>query len=146
MPWLWARSCGRGKEELGLGAGLSHAHPRSARSPSHSPPVSGRRSGVYLFTSGLRQLLPLFPVSASSPCSFFPPPSGSESAASQWCDLRIGCSRPSYSSYATSFPRRYKSYCTAPVSLRPSELEMQLLGASEAGELGAEAAGEVRAM
>ncbi|KAH0512757.1 Protein BTG1 [Microtus ochrogaster] len=36
--------------------------------------------------------------------------------------------------------------CTAAAALRPSELEMQLLGSSEATELEAEAAGEVRAM
>ncbi|ELK02561.1 hypothetical protein PAL_GLEAN10022460 [Pteropus alecto] len=46
----------------------------------------------------------------------------------------------------TSFPRRYKKCCTVSTSLRPLELEMQLLGASEAAELEAEAAGEVRAM
>nr|XP_040137753.1 protein BTG1 [Ictidomys tridecemlineatus] len=51
-------------------------------------------------------------------------------------------SRPSRSSYATSFPRHYKKCCTAAASLRPSELEMQLLGSLEATELEAEAAGE----
>lgn len=77
---------------------------------------------------------------------FFPPPPTPNLLASQWCDLWIGWTRPSRSSYATSFPWLYKKCCTTPLSLSPSELEMQLLGASEAAELEAEAAGEVRAM
>lgn len=122
------------------------------RAPSgflHAPPqlpVLWPPLGVYLFTSGLRQLLPLFAASGPAPWPLFPPPPAPNLLASQWCDLRIGWGRPSRSSYATSFPRRYKKCCTAPATLRPSELEMPLLGSSEAAALEAEAAGEVRAM
>lgn len=78
--------------------------------------------------------------------ALLPPPPAPNLPASQWCDLRIGWRPSSRSGYATSFPQPYKMSCTAAAALRPSELEMHLLGSSEATELEAEAAGEVRAM
>lgn len=147
MRWRWAWTCQSAKEELREGAELSHAHSPSVSFFARTQQLGLRPPlGVYLFTSGLRQLLPLFPVSGPAPWVLFPAPSGSESAcvtmvrSPDWLESAVMLQ------LRTSFPRHYKKCCTAAASLRPSELEMQLLGSLEATELEAEAAGEVRAM
>lgn len=132
------------RRSSGWGRGF-HTHTLGFRRPQPGLPVSGRHleficlQADYVSSSLLSR-------SQDPPTGFFPPPSDSEYACVtmvrffDWLELAVT------SSYATSFPRCYKKCCTVLVPLRPSELEMQLSGSSEAAELEAEAAGEVRAM
>ena len=147
MRWRGAWSCWGGKEGLGLGGGAFTRAPLVSSFPRHLLPLLRlplRGLFVYKRITSAPPSLPSLWTRPPGP--YFPPPPTPNMLASQWCDLWIGWRRPSRSSYATSFPRLYKKCRTTPLSLSPSELEMQLLGAPEAAELEAEAAGEVRAM
>lgn len=128
------------------GAGLSHAPPRLLPPPRTAPASQAATRGLFVYKQ-ITSAPPSLPGLWARPlAALLPPPPAPNLPASQWCDLRIGWRPPSRSGYATSFPQRYKMSCTAAAALRPSELEMQLSGSSEATELEAEAAGEVRAM
>lgn len=129
-PWRGAAG-GGGGGGASLGAGLSHAHPSVSRVPRPRSPGSGRHSGfICLQADYVSSSLSSWPL--GPPPGAFPAPSGSESACVTMVRSRDWPESAVTLQLRTSSPRRYKKCRTELASLRPPELEMQLLGAPEA--------------
>lgn len=118
-----------GRRRQGCGRG-SHTRTLQFLAALGSP-VSGRYSGfICLQADYVSSSLPSLPL--DPPPGPFPAPSGSEFACVTMVRSRDWLESVVTLQLRTSFPRRYKKCRTEPASLRPPELEMQLLGASEA--------------
>lgn len=107
-PWPRAAGGGGGRRSQGWGRGF---HTRTRQflvfpAPALRAPAATRGLFVY---KRITSAPPSLPGLWARPLALFPPPPAPNLLASQWCDLGIGRSQPSRSSYALPLRGAIKS-------------------------------------